>query len=85
MTNMIQSMDNNVESSLINEVGRRFTFEDGRSLKIIQVKYRDLGQGPEPWVTCEIDYNNSFPRRQVIAESDFIGRFGHLFFNNGNL
>ena len=74
-----------IESSLINHAGKKFTFEDGRSLKIIQVKYRDLGLGSEPWVTCEIDYNNSFPKRQIISEGEFISKFGHLFFNNQQL
>jgi hypothetical protein len=71
-----------IESAIINHVGKRFIFEDGRSVKIVQVKYRDLGEGSTPYVTFEIDYNNSFPKRHIIAESEFIGKFGHLFFNN---
>lgn len=74
-----------MESSLLNDIGRKFTFEDGRSLKIVQVKYRDMGMGEEPWVTYEIDYNNSLPKRLIMAEGDFIGRFGHLFFKDNDL
>jgi len=77
-----KKISNSMDSEISNHIGRKFTFGDGRSLKIIQVKFRDLGHGAESWVTCEIDYNNSFPKRVVLSEGDFIGKFGHLFFNN---
>ena len=52
-----------------------FDFDDGASIKIIQVKRREDG----PWVTYTINYPNSLPRKLVMAEKDFIDTFGHLF------
>jgi hypothetical protein len=71
-----------MDSAVKNQIGKKFTFDDGRTLKIIQVKYRDLGEGAAPYVTYETDYPGSFPKRSVLAESQFISTFGHLFFDN---
>lgn len=65
------------ESAVVSFVGQSFVFDDGNSIKIIQVKRRENG----PWVTYEIVQGaNALPRRLVMEESEFIKNFGHLFF-----
>lgn len=56
-------------------VGRIFHFDDGASLRIVQVKEREDG----PWVTFEATFNNSVPRRQVMPAHQFIESYIHLF------
>jgi hypothetical protein len=63
-------------------VGRQFTFEDHRSIKIIETNLRDFGY-PEYWVIYEIKFaKDGIPKRLQMSEKEFIGSFGHLFFDN---
>ena len=62
--------------------GRVFHFDDGASLRIVQVKERENG----PWVTYEGTFNNSLPRRLVMPAREFVEHYAHLFpeLNEGN-
>jgi hypothetical protein len=56
-------------------VGKTYTFDDGATLTVLQIKQRDDG----PWLTYETKRGPSFPQRLVMAESEFVKTFGHLF------
>jgi hypothetical protein len=56
-------------------VGRKFQFDDGAEITIIQIKRRDDGF----WVTYETMFNRALPRRLQLPEREFIDQFGHLF------
>ena len=57
-------------------VGKRFAFEDGDSIEIIQVKTR----GPEQhFVTFHIQQGPGIARKMVMAADEFLGTYGHLF------
>ena len=56
-------------------VGRIYTFDDGATLKIVQVKRRDDGF----WVTYESKWPGSLEKRHSTTEIDFISQFAHLF------
>ncbi len=56
-------------------IGRIYTFDDGASLKVIQVKRRDDGF----WVTYETNCGGGLPKRHSTPEVDFISQFAHLF------
>ena len=56
-------------------VGREYIFDDGASIKIIQVKRRDDGF----WVTYETAHGRGLPKRLVMSEAEFISTFAHLF------
>jgi hypothetical protein len=64
-----------MNSELQQFVGNKYEFDDGASIKIVQVKLRDEGF----LVTYETCYTNCLPRRSVMLESEFIPTFGHLF------
>jgi hypothetical protein len=56
-------------------VGKIFTFDDGDSIEVIQVKRRDTG----PWVTYHIIQGSSIPRKMVMSLEEFMNTYGHLF------
>lgn len=56
-------------------VGKSYQFDDGASIKIVQIKARDTGY----MVTYETAYPFALPRRLVMTEAEFISTFGHLF------
>ena len=56
-------------------IGKTYTFEDGATLTVIQVKRRDDGM----WLTYETKRGPTFPQRLVMLENEFIKVFGHLF------
>jgi hypothetical protein len=63
-------------------IGRQFTFEDNRSIKIIDIKIRDR-DAVEWWVTYEVKFaKDGIPKRLSMTEKEFISAFGHLFFQN---
>jgi hypothetical protein len=69
-------------SAIHPHIGRQFTFEDNRSIKIIDVKLRDRDT-VEWWVTYEIKFaRDGVPKRLSMTEREFISAFGHLFFQN---
>ena len=50
-------------------------FDDGATLRVLQIKRRDDG----PWVTYETTRGPGIPMRLVMLESEFHKLFGHLF------
>jgi hypothetical protein len=64
--------------SLQKMVGKKYTFEDGDSLEIIQVKRRDNG----PWVTFHVQQGPGIPRKLIMMLDEFQVTYGHLFEEN---
>ena len=62
-------------SDLQQFVGTTYTFDDGASIKIVQIKMRDSGN----FIMYETCYPHALPRRLVMMEGEFISMFGHLF------
>ena len=60
---------------LNNLVGKTYTFEDGDSLEIIQIKKRDDGD----WITIHAHKVSCIPKKEVMPIQEFINSFGHLF------
>jgi hypothetical protein len=56
-------------------VGRKFQFDDGAEITIVQVKRRDDGF----WVTFEAQFNRALPRRSSMPEHEFAEHYAHLF------
>jgi hypothetical protein len=56
-------------------VGNSYTFEDGHSIKIIQLNHRDSGL----WITYEIQSGPGIPQKLMMIEGEFYNNFGHLF------
>lgn len=57
-------------------VGQSFTFEDGNSIKIVQIKRRDEDQY---WVTYQVITGPGVPVRFVLEWYQFKEHYGHLF------
>lgn len=57
-------------------VGRTYTFEDGNSITIVQIKRRDEAQY---WVTYQIVTGPGVPARFVLEWEQFKEHYGHLF------
>lgn len=57
-------------------VGKKYVFDDGAILEVVQVKKRDENQD---WVTYHIHYPKSIPKKLVMDYKQFIETFGHLF------
>lgn len=57
-------------------VGKMFEFEDGNSIKVVQVKIRDENK---PYVTYHIQQGPGIPRKLVMEAGEFVNTFGHLF------
>lgn len=56
-------------------VGKRFTFDDGDMIEVIQVKRRETG----PWVTYHITQGAGIPRKMILSLEEFLDKYGHLF------
>lgn len=56
-------------------IGRSYTFEDGDSIEVIQVKRRDDGE----WVTYHINQGPGIPRKLLLPLQEFMNTYGHLF------
>jgi hypothetical protein len=56
-------------------VGKKYTFEDGNTIEIIQVKMREEGET----VTYLIGGPSDLPRKLVMQLPTFLQNFGHLF------
>ena len=56
-------------------IGKKFSFEDGAMIEIIQLKEREDGL----WVHYFISMNASLPRKLVMQLDEFNNTFGHLF------
>ena len=59
----------------LNLVGKKFSFEDGALLEVLQLKEREDGL----WVHYFISMNDSLPRKLVMKLEEFNNTFGHLF------
>jgi len=57
-------------------VGKSFTFEDGNSITVIQIKRRDEEQY---WVTYQTVTGPGVPARFVLEWNQFKEHYGHLF------
>jgi hypothetical protein len=55
--------------------GKKFEFEDGALIEVIQVKHREDGL----WVHYFISMNSNLPRKLVMKLEEFNNTFGHLF------
>jgi hypothetical protein len=70
-------------SEHINLIGKSYTFEDGNSITITQIKIRD---GNEAWVTYQTLSGPGIPRKYVMTLHEFQGHYGHLFgINSDNI
>lgn len=56
-------------------LNRVITFDDGTTLKVIQVKNRD---GID-WVTYEVTAPNAIPKRHTRPMYEFTDNFDHLY------
>ena len=65
--------------------GSKYTFPDGDSIKVIEIKLRDKqieGKGKEgiaPFIMYEIQQGPGIPRRLSMFYQEFIDTYGHLF------
>lgn len=65
--------------------GSQYTFPDGDSIKVIEIKLRDKqieGKGEEgiaPFIMYEIQQGPGIPRRLSMFYQEFIDTYGHLF------
>lgn len=57
-------------------VGKKYTFEDGNSIEVIQVKDRDEGQ---KMVTYMTRTGPGIPKKLVMDKKEFLDNYGHLF------
>ena len=56
-------------------VGKKYIFEDGDSLEIVQIKRRETG----PWVTYHVQQGPGIPRKLLMMLDEFHATYGHLF------
>lgn len=59
-----------------NLVGKSYTFEDGNSITVTQIKERD---GNEKFVTYQVKTGPGIPRKLVLSLEEFSNFYGHLF------
>ena len=57
-------------------VGKRYTFADGNSIEVIQVKDRDEGNKLVTYLTRT---GPGIPKKLVMDMKDFLDNYGHLF------
>lgn len=70
-----QTSRNKMTSEFEQFVGKKFTFDDGATMTIIQVKRRDDGN----WVTWEAQFPGHQPKRITQTEREFLENYSHLF------
>lgn len=56
-------------------VGKKYTFDDGDSITVIQIKRRDDGD----YVTYHVQQGPGIPRKLILSMSEFIDHYGQLF------
>lgn len=65
-------------SDLQQVVGKKYIFEDGDSIEVMQVKWRS--EDPiDMLVTVHIQQGPGIPRKLVFNSVDFLNNYGHLF------
>ena len=57
-------------------VGKSYTFDDGDSITVIQIKERD---GNELFVTYHVKKGPGIPQKLILPMHEFIDHYGHLF------
>lgn len=57
-------------------VGRKYIFEDGDKIEVIQVKSRNE---EEHLITVHITQGPGIPRKLVLNTKEFVEHYGHLF------
>ena len=60
-------------------VGKKYNFDDGSTIEVIQVKNREIIGEAVPVVTYLIHQPNCLPRKLLMPYKEFISTFGHLF------
>jgi hypothetical protein len=61
-------------------VGKKYTFDDGNVIEVIQVKERNINEdGAMLYVTYSIYQGRSLPRKLVMTMKEFMNTYGHLF------
>jgi hypothetical protein len=58
--------------------GKSYTFDDGNSITVIQVKQTDEERGGF-LVTYHIKNGPGIPQKLILPVNEFIGHYGHLF------
>ncbi len=57
-------------------VGQKYTFADGDTLEVLQIKWR----GDEDFlVTYHVQQGPGIPRKLVLPMNEFLGTYGYLF------
>lgn len=59
--------------------GKRYQFEDGNYIEVIQIKYGEMNGENTNIVTYLIGSPKGIPRKLVMDINQFISNFGHLF------
>lgn len=57
-------------------VGKSYTFDDGNSITVMQIKERD---GNQLFVTYLVKTGPGIPRKLVLPIEEFLNFYGHLF------
>ena len=60
-------------------IGKKYTFEDGQTIEVIQIKDKEVNEENQPFVTFLIQSPKSLPRKLVMTKTEFINTYGHLF------
>jgi len=61
---------------MIDLVGKSYTFPDGDTITVVQVKLRDANQH---WVTYHVQQGAGIPRKLVMPMEEFVVTYGYLF------
>lgn len=57
-------------------VGKKFVFEDGDSIEVVQIKSRGPGQH---YITYHIQQGPGISRKLILPLTEFASTYGHLF------
>lgn len=64
--------------------GDQYTFEDGSTIHVIQIKNAEYQGENTQIVTYTISGPKDLPRKLVMEVNEFISNFGHLFTDNSD-
>lgn len=59
--------------------GKKYVFEDGMILEVVQVRSKEMDGIEQPVVTFHTYNGRSIPRKTVMTKALFIDTYGHLF------
>lgn len=60
-------------------IGRKYTFEDGHTIEVVQVVDREINESTTPVVTYHTEGPRTIPRKLMLPFHEFIDTYGHLF------